>query len=125
MIYGIPQLLLGEPTANWSGHIEAIMRLWYRAGGVAHIDAILMPMSMRLLGQGYKFLVNPNWLVSGDYAALSQFLRELRGDAQRESAVTLPEYRMVAGFPADWDGELMRGSGAPDPVTQAGSENLV
>ena len=106
MLYGVPQLMLGEPTQNWSGHIEAISRLGYRWGMFYHLRPFLAALGTRLLPRGERFVLDPTWMIQGDYSALANFLQVLQGDAQRDQLASRGEMRNIAGMPWEVDGDI-------------------
>ena len=113
--YGVPAPLIGEMVTQWGSGIEQLAKLAYRFGFRQHLDAILKPMSTRLLPYGQSFAIDDHDIARGDTQALAGLISVMRqtGDMERSEA------RLLAGLSAD-GGEDRNGSGEAEETASPG-----
>lgn len=96
-VYGFPAPLVGEQVTQWGSGIEELARLAWKFGFRQFVDAILNPLSARLLPWGQRFAINEVELLRGDTKALTDLIDKMLN----HNAMRISEARNITGLPAD------------------------
>lgn len=113
-LYGMPDPLLGIPVTQWGTGVSLYMELAWRAGLRQHVDAILEPLSHRLLPYGQKFAVDAMDFIRGDVRAASSIISVMG----QVGGMSKEEARRQVGLPSDMNPDhepLVVQSGIGDP----------
>ena len=111
--YGVPPGLISGDTAKLGSSVLELKRLWIDAGLRLHLDALLKPLSMRMLPRGHDFEVDMTELLRGNTSEMGALAATLMGNGQTAPIATREEARRLIGMPRTPVGEFVDPPMAP------------
>lgn len=101
--YGISPPSIGINVTQWGSGIDNLTRLDYRRCFEQHIDALLDPLSFRMLPHGQRFAVSALEETRGDTKSIVEFANAFKPSPNGPALASKAELRWYAGLVGDYE----------------------
>ena len=119
-VYGVPMALMNDQATTWGSGMQVMIRSFLAMSLLEHVNALLDPLALILLGKGQRFEVNTQELMRPDVEDVARLLDAIQGSSTRKPIGTLAELRELAGLSREPDGEFVD---QPEPRRNPSGDN--
>ncbi len=104
-VFGIPLALMNSSETTWGSGMQVMIRSFLAMSFYEHVNALLDPLALILLGKGQRFVVDDKEIMRPDADHLARLVDVLQGSSTRKPVLTKEELREWVGVAREPDGE--------------------